>query len=320
MPFFVETRLIASLRGTANFIKYYLLMRRIIVLLVFVCFSIALKAQSLIVTHSGETITAFEVEIGEKSVFYQLENNTNAPFFRISKSEVLVIKKEDGSVLVLNNNEKLSGSDSSKDVEIQIEKIAITIPDTKVVFNMIKVEGMDSLFFIGETEVTQSMWTAVMGIESVTWNKSKGIGETMPAYNIDWYKANEFCVELTRMLDNSGYSFSLPTYSQWLCAARGGKYSRDYTYSGSNESKDVAWYKKNSGGKYHNVKSLKPNELGIYDMSGNVGEWCLDEVTSRQKLLAGGTIDSSYDEIQISSPGSSYTEFKHGFRIIMVVK
>ena len=142
----------------------------------------------------------------------------------------------------------------------------------------------------------------------------------MPAYNIDWYKANEFCTKLTKMYANSGYSFSLPTYSQWLCAARGGKYSKDYTYSGSNESKDVAWYKKNSGGKYHNVKSLKPNELGLYDMSGNVGEWCLDEVTARQKVLAGGGIDSSYSEVQISSPGSSYTEFKHGFRIIMVTK
>jgi hypothetical protein len=294
-------------------------MRRIIVLLAFICFSLVLKGQNLIITHSGETITAYEVEIGEKSVFYQLDNNENAPYFRISKSDVIVIKKDNGSIIVIDSNEKPSGSDSTKDEDIQVEKIAITIPDTKVVFNMVKVEGMDILYYIGETEVTQSMWTAVMGNKLTIWDQSKGIGDNMPAYNIDWYKANEFCMELTKMFTNSGYSFSLPTYSQWLCAARGGKYSKNYTYSGSNESKDVAWYKKNSGGKYHNVKSLKPNELGLYDMSGNVGEWCLDEVTARQKVLAGGEIDSSYSEVQISSPGSSYTEFKHGFRIIMVV-
>lgn len=296
-------------------------MKRIIALLVSICFSIVLKAQDLIITHSGETITAFEVEIGEKSVFYQLDDhNENAPFFRISKSDVNVVKKDDGSICVMNTNENQSQSAPSKDVDIQIDKISITIPDTQVGFNMIKIDGMDSVFYIGETEVTQALWTAVMGDKLIRWDKTKGIGDNMPAYNIDWYKANEFCAKLTKMFANSDYSFSLPTYSQWLCAARGGVYSKDYTYSGSNESKDVAWYKKNSGGKYHIVKSLKPNELGIYDMSGNVGEWCLDKVTERQKILAGGEIDSSFSEVQISSPGSSYAEFKHGFRIIMFVK
>ena len=281
--------------------------------------SYALKAQDLIITNSGETITSYEVEVSEKSVFYQLVDKLDAPIYRISKKDILVIKRNDGSVILMNNENKQIESNPSKDETVQIEKITLTVPNSNTTFNMIKVEGMEEVYYIGETEVTQELWETVMGGD-LKWDKSKGIGDNMPAYSIDWNKANEFCNELSKLFVGSGYSFSLPSYSQWLHAARGGNYSKDYTYSGSNESKDVAWYKKNSGGKYHNVKSLKPNELGLYDMSGNAGEWCLDEVTARQKLLAGGTIDSSYSEVQISSPGSSYTEFKHGFRIIMVYK
>lgn len=292
-------------------------MKKVCVFLLLALSSLTLSAQDLIVTRLGETINAFQVEVGELSVFYQLDDSENSSIKKVPKVDVVVIKKSDGSFVFPN---PASNNTAPNDDDSQIERVTLTIPDSNTSFNMIKVEGMDQVFYIGETEVTQGIWNVVMGSKSIKWDKEKGIGDNMPAYNIDWYKANEFCEKLSLLYANSDYSFSLPTYSQWLCAARGGKYSKDYTYSGSDESKDVAWYKKNSGGKYHNVKSLKPNELGLYDMSGNVGEWCLDDATPRQKVLAGGTIDSSYSEVQISSLGSSYAEFKHGFRIIMVVK
>ena len=136
-------------------------------------------------------------------------------------------------------------------------------------------------FYIGETEVTQALWNAVMGRDSEApkWTDEKGRGDIYPAYAVSWNSCRRFCDILNEKLSNqlpSGYVFALPTEAQWEYSARGGDKSHGYIYSGSDVIDDVAWYEKNSEHKTHPVKSKKMNELSLYDMSGNVQEWCED--------------------------------------------
>ena len=125
-----------------------------------------------------------------------------------------------------------------------------------------------SSYYIGETEVTQALWKAVMGS-----NPSNFKGDNLPVENVSWNKCQTFISKLNAL---TGKRFRLPTEAEWEFAARGGNQSRHTQYSGSNRIDDVAWYDGNSGGKKHPVKTKQPNELGIYDMSGNVWEWCQD--------------------------------------------
>lgn len=123
-------------------------------------------------------------------------------------------------------------------------------------------------YYIGKYEVTQALWKAVMGN-----NPSIFKGDNLPVEQVSWDDCQEFIRKLNRITDKT---FRLPTEAEWEYAARGGKKSRGYQYSGSNNLSDVAWYADNSGSKTHAIGSKQANELGIYDMTGNVGEWCQD--------------------------------------------
>ena len=124
-------------------------------------------------------------------------------------------------------------------------------------------------YYIGETEVTQELWEAVMGS-----NPSEYIGWNKPVHNISWNDCQIFIKKLNSI---TGKEYCLPTEAQWEYAARGGKYQSPYKYSGSNNIDEVAWYDESSQELgYCMVKSKAPNKLGIYDMSGNVFEWCYD--------------------------------------------
>ena len=126
-----------------------------------------------------------------------------------------------------------------------------------------------STYMIGETEVTQALWQAVMGN-----NPSKFTSDSSrPVEMVSWDDCQEFIRKLNSM---TGKTFRLPTEAEWEYAARGGNKSRHYKYSGSNNLDDVAWYGDNNGSQIHRVKTKSPNELGLYDMSGNVWEWCSD--------------------------------------------
>ena len=125
-----------------------------------------------------------------------------------------------------------------------------------------------SSYYIGKTEVTQELWQAVMDS-----NPSKFKGDRKPVEQVSWNDCQTFISKLNSL---TGKKFRLPTEAEWEFAARGGIKSKGYKYSGSNTLDDVAWYLENSGETTHEVGTKSPNELGLYDMSGNVEEWCND--------------------------------------------
>ena len=139
-----------------------------------------------------------------------------------------------------------------------------------------------SSFYIGKYEITQAQWEAVMGT-TIRQQEDKarpprsfsgihGEGGNYPMYYVSWNEAQEF---IRRLNAATGRNYRLPTEAEWEFAARGGNKSRGYLYSGGNNLDSVGWFNHNSGGA-HPVGTKQPNELGIYDMSGNVQEWCHD--------------------------------------------
>lgn len=158
-------------------------------------------------------------------------------------------------------------------------------------------------FYIGKYEVTQAEWKEIMGD-----NPSKFIGnDKNPVEQVSWEDVQIFIAKL-----NTKYSdhFRLPTEEEWEFAARGGLKSKNFRYAGGNNANDVAWWESNSSGKSHSVGILKPNELGIYDMSGNIWEWCSNWKTPYpcnpegksfamvSKVLRGGTFSNDSSSIR----------------------
>ncbi len=182
-----------------------------------------------------------------------------------------------------------------------------------------------SSYYIGETEVTQELWQAVMGN-----NPSDNKGDNLPVERVSYNDVQEFIAKLNQ---KTGKTFRLPTEAEWEYAARGGNKSKGYKYSGSNNVEDVAWYWDNANTKTYPVKTKQANELGLYDMSGNVWEWCSDwyggysssSQTNPQgpnsgsnRVLRGGSWNLNAWFCRVSYRGSispSYRNFNGGFRL-----
>ena len=159
-------------------------------------------------------------------------------------------------------------------------------------------------FSIGTTEVTVDLWNAVMG--------TSGSGSQLPVTRVSTSQIEAFILRLNEI---TGLNFRLPTEEEWEYAARGGQKTHNYKYAGSNNLDDVAWYKGNSSGRAHTVAQKLPNELGLYDMSGNVFE-ITAELNERS---ASYNSDAIYQRISYRVPiGTSYggTQFI-GFRLAL---
>ena len=162
-------------------------------------------------------------------------------------------------------------------------------------------------YWIGMYEVTQSQWEKVMGTNIYQQRNKKdasrslyGMGADYPMYYVNWDEAMEFC----RMLSQkTGKTYTLPTEAQWEYAARGGNKADGTKYAGSNMIDAVAWYTYNSGDNTHPVGTKRGNALGIYDMSGNVWEWCKDWYSDNYV---------SYDTNNPTGPYSGYYRVRRG--------
>ena len=177
-------------------------------------------------------------------------------------------------------------------------------------------------YYIGKTEVTQELWQAVMGS-----NPSNFTGKNLPVEKVSWDDCKTFIAKLNAL---TGKNFRLPTEAEWEFAARGGNKSRGYKYCGSNTLSDVAWYVDNSDNKTHPVAAKTPNELGIYDMSGNVLEWCNDWYSSSyytsesqtnptgpdsgsSRVRRGGSWNYSENTCRVSYRGNTTPSFRYNY-------
>lgn len=186
-------------------------------------------------------------------------------------------------------------------------------------------------FYISETEVTQSLWKSIMGSEPTAnggWSSQYGRGDDYPAYMLSWNDCQQFIEKMNSLTQKQ---FRLPTEAEWEFAARGGNSSKHFKYAGDSIVDRVAWYKENSLGKSHPVKNANPNELDLYDMSGNVWEWCMDEYSYGDykdydcfRVLRGGSWKHNGNGCRVSARSTDLfdnpkNEFGlcYGFRLVL---
>ena len=207
-------------------------------------------------------------------------------------------------------------------VRCSIEKdshshLVFTVND--VSFTMIRVQTAH--FYLGRFPVTQRLWRAVMETNEQCLYKR----DNYPVEKVSWYDCQNFIQRLSLI---TGKSFRLPTEAEWEYAAKGGAHSKRFNYAGGNNSNEVAWHKGNSRENLHEVGLKRPNELGLYDMSGNVYEWCEDRYTTRmdrkvtERGVRGGNFLANEEYCRITSRYEitpNYRDHGVGFRLALTL-
>ena len=280
---------------------------RVMAVLLAISAGLPIMAQGVIVYKKNGTFEKFPYEQIDSIVTYNYDDPDPAPVtgdaeFTVNGAMFKMIFVEGGTFSM--------GSDSGASDEKPVH--SVTLSD----------------YMIGETEVTQELWQAVMGD-----NPSSFTGDMQrPVESVYWNDCQYFIEKLNEL---TGEHFSLPTEAQWEYAARGGKYSEGYAYSGSNTVDDVAWYYLNSSSSTHPVKTKQPNELGLYDMTGNVQEWCQDWYGNYSSSSVADPVGPSSGDYRVLRGGAWYysavrvsdrsylapigMEFTKGFRLALPV-
>lgn len=269
-------------------------------------------------------ISRFTQGIGRVALFASLLVNFHFSHFNSLRAQDSVVRVQvaDGvemeMVWVQGGSFTMGSNATPKGVKLTY---ALARPEHRVT-----VDG----YFIGRYEVTQGLWQAVMGENP---SKFKG-SANLPVESVSWTEAQEFAMRLSQM---TGRRFRLPSEAEWEYAARGGSKSQRNPYAGCNRNQldNHGWYCVNSDGATHAVGQLQPNELGLYDMSGNVAEWCQDWVeayTSEEqtnprgprqgenRVLRGGHYNSTSAACTVYDRGWYLPSGKYelyGLRIVM---
>ena len=264
-----------------------------------------------------------EVQVGENTIINEkmvkscdITYRNEGIDIKIKGCEFSLIKVEGSSFMIGATSEQQNSNDDEK------PSYQVTLSD----------------YYIGETEVTNDLWETMMGTNPSRFNTNAYTTKReldMPITDVSWHDCQKFIGRLNSL---TGLSFSLPTEAQWEFAARGGKLSNNYIYSGSNSPKEIGWFVKNSGNNVKSVKNKRPNELGIYDMSGNVWEWCEDwyapydsnksnnpqgPASGKRKVIRGGCCANKDKFIRVSARNCDFPDFHAdgiGMRLALVNK
>lgn len=216
---------------------------------------------------SSTTLQQKEESVSEMSNSVNVRRENGNFIFKVNGVEFKMVKVEGGTFTMGATAEQ--GADAQK---YGIPSQEVTLSD----------------FYIGETEVTQGLWKVVMG-SNPSMMKSD---DMRPVESVSWEDVMEKFIPALNKL--TGRTFRLPMETQWEYAARGGNRSKRFKFSGGGNVDDVAWYCGNSGKKTHPVKGKRANELGLYDMSGNVSEWCRDRYVGH----INGSSDTTYFSVE----------------------
>lgn len=266
--------------------------------------------------------------INERGASYGAEQSFTTTRNEVNPYTTLTVETNYGSTTLdmatVNGGTFMMGAQSKVSTQDNYDKNAY---DDERPVHQVTVSG----FLMSKTLVTQYLWYVVMG-SYPNISSQYGLGEDYPVYNVSYQQCLQFMQKLGSI---TGKKFRMPTEAEWEFAARGGNNAESTTYSGSNTAGTVAWYSQNAGGKTHPVAQKQANELNIYDMSGNLWEWCSDwyalyssatqnnptgPSTGSSRVIRGGGWNDSATDCRVSvrssaAPSQGFTTV--GLRLIM---